>query len=94
MVAVLASLRESLAWSPQHLSRREALQQAAAFSAAAVLLPVSSLPANAAITEETPRVTTRMGGNLETFQDGPRGLRMMVPSGWNKVCRPTSIRVW
>jgi len=30
------------------------------------------------------RSTTRMGGLLEAFQDGPRSIRMMVPSGWNK----------
>jgi photosystem II oxygen-evolving enhancer protein 2 len=34
--------------------------------------------------EETPRVTTRMGGLLEAFQDGPRSIRIMSPAGWNK----------
>lgn len=34
--------------------------------------------------EETPRSVTRMGGLLESFQDGTRSIRMMVPSGWNK----------
>jgi len=36
------------------------------------------------LSEETPRRTTRMGGLLEAFQDGPRSIKMMVPSGWNK----------
>jgi len=36
------------------------------------------------VSEETPRVVTRMGGNLEAFQDGMRGVRIMAPSGWNK----------
>jgi photosystem II oxygen-evolving enhancer protein 2 len=37
-----------------------------------------------AVSEETPRVTTRMGGLLEAFQDGSRSIRIMAPSGWNK----------
>lgn len=45
---------------------------------------VSLLPANAVVDEETPRVVTRMGGLLEPFQDGPRSIKMMAPSGWNK----------
>lgn len=41
--------------------------------------------ANAGIAgDNEPRITTRMGGLLEPFQDGPRGIRMMAPSGWNK----------
>merc|ERR1712176_149660 len=36
------------------------------------------------LSEETPRVVTRMGGLLEPFQDGPRSIKMMTPSGWNK----------
>ncbi|OEU20888.1 Mog1p/PsbP-like protein [Fragilariopsis cylindrus CCMP1102] len=39
---------------------------------------------HSALTEETPRSVTRMGGLLESFQDGNRSIRMMVPSGWNK----------
>uniref|UniRef100_A0A7S2A319 PsbP C-terminal domain-containing protein n=1 Tax=Trieres chinensis TaxID=1514140 RepID=A0A7S2A319_TRICV len=42
------------------------------------------LPAIAAVTEETPRITTRMGGLLEPYQDSTRGWRTLVPSGWNK----------
>jgi len=42
-----------------------------------------SEPAFAAVTEETPRVTTRMGGLLERYQDS-RGWTILAPSGWNK----------
>ena len=80
-VAALAAIPEASAWSTPHLSRREAFQKAAVASAA-VLLP--NLPAQADVTEETPRVVSRMGGLLEPYQDGPRGIRIMAPSGWNK----------
>lgn len=82
VITSLASVYESAAWSSPHVSRREAFQKAAFTSAAAVLLP--TIPAQAEVAEETPRVVTRMGGLLEPFQDGPRGIRLMVPSGWNK----------
>lgn len=80
-LTALASVHESVAWSPPHVSRREALQKTAVTSAA-LLFP--NLPARADVSEETPRVTTRMGGLLEPYQDGPRGIRLMAPSGWNK----------
>lgn len=84
LAAFAVTVRDTTAWSssssPQ-VSRRDALQKAA-FTSAAVLLP--NLPARADVTEETPRVVTRMGGLLEPFQDGARGIRLMVPSGWNK----------
>ena len=87
IAAIASTVQESAAWqsSPQ-LSRRNALQKAAtaaATGAAAVVLP-NNLPALAVVEEETPRITTRMGGNLEPFQDGLRGIRLMAPSGWNK----------
>ena len=84
-LTALASVHESAAWSSQPqqpLSRREAFQKAALTSSAAVVL-LPNLPAFAEVTEETPRIVTRMGGLLEPFQDG-RGIRLMVPSGWNK----------
>lgn len=56
------------AWS---VSRREAVAAIVAFPSIANALP----------SEETPRSTTRMGGLLEPYQDGPRGFRVMVPSG-------------
>jgi hypothetical protein len=72
--------------SPQtnEVSRRQAWDQAFKASAAVivpVLVPTSAL---AYPEEETPRVTTRMGGLLDAFQDGGRGVRLMAPSGWNK----------
>jgi len=66
-------------------SRRESLQALVGGVASAVAPSVLSiLPANAVVDEETPRAVTRMGGLLEAFQDGPRSIRIMVPSGWNK----------
>merc|ERR1719445_1223174 len=41
-------------------------------------------PAYATVSEETPRVVTRMGGLLEKYQDIPRGWSILAPSGWNK----------
>ena len=81
-LTALAAVQDSLAWStPQGVSRRQAFEKAA-IASAAVLLP--NLPAQAEVTEETPRIVTRMGGLLEPYQDGPRGIRIMAPSGWNK----------
>ena len=85
-LSAFASVQESTAWSSPQVSRRAALQKAAAFGSAAVLLP--NFPAFADVTEETPRIVTRMGGLLEPYQDGTRGIRLMAPSGWNKVCAP------
>lgn len=87
-LAVSQQLSPVSAWSPLMkngaVSRREAFQNgvsAAAVVGATVAVPT---PTFAAVGQETPRVTTRMGGLLEPFQDGPRGIRMMQPSGWNK----------
>jgi photosystem II oxygen-evolving enhancer protein 2 len=43
-------------------------------------------PATAEEEEEemVPEKVSRMGGQLEKFQDGSRGFRMLAPSGWNK----------
>mmetsp|Transcript_60852 Transcript_60852/g.149008 ORF Transcript_60852/g.149008 Transcript_60852/m.149008 type:complete len:234 (-) Transcript_60852:391-1092(-) len=72
------------------VSRRQTLQDfikgGAAVAATSAFGVGSGFPqaANAVVTEETPRVVTRMGGLLEPFQDGPRSIRMLAPSGWNK----------
>lgn len=70
------------------ISRRNAWTQivvgpATAAGVASLLVgaPAASL---ALPEEETPRSTSRLGGLLEPFQDGPRGIRIMAPSGWNK----------
>lgn len=47
-------------------------------------LTLLNTPASAVVTDETPRVTTRMGGLLEKYQDSPRGWQILAPSGWNK----------
>mmetsp|Transcript_1162 Transcript_1162/g.2667 ORF Transcript_1162/g.2667 Transcript_1162/m.2667 type:complete len:217 (-) Transcript_1162:2870-3520(-) len=84
IVALFAVLSGVSAFSPE-VSRRQSLQAlvgGVAASVAPVLFPL--LPANAVVDEETPRIVTRMGGLLEAFQDGPRSIKMMTPSGWNK----------
>ena len=64
------------------LSRRESLAKAAFGILGG--LSASSMPALAVVSEETPKVTTRMGGLLEKYQDGGRGWQILAPSGWNK----------
>ncbi|KAL7529376.1 hypothetical protein ACHAXR_002935 [Thalassiosira sp. AJA248-18] len=69
------------------VSRRESFSKTASLfggilsgSAALVGSPASSL---AVVTDETPKVSTRMGGLLEKYQDS-RGWTILAPSGWNK----------
>mmetsp|Transcript_52711 Transcript_52711/g.78732 ORF Transcript_52711/g.78732 Transcript_52711/m.78732 type:complete len:228 (-) Transcript_52711:2923-3606(-) len=80
------------------ISRRQALQQASAGLVGAFLVggPIAVAPAFADeeqatapafvanLDEETPKVTTRMGGLLERYQDSNRGWQILAPSGWNK----------
>jgi len=40
-------------------------------------------PSMAAVAEETPKITTRMGGLLDRYQDS-KGWTILSPSGWNK----------
>ncbi|KAG7350486.1 photosystem II oxygen evolving complex protein PsbP [Nitzschia inconspicua] len=83
-VCIILDWRGVSAFSGE-VSRRQSLQAFVGGVATAVvpsIIPV--FPANAVVEEETPRVVTRMGGLLEPFQDGPRSIRMMAPSGWNK----------
>jgi photosystem II oxygen-evolving enhancer protein 2 len=71
------------AWSSP-LSRRQAFQAATSAAVIGVSSTIAGHPVQAYPSDETPRVATRMGGLLEAFQDGPRGFRIMIPSGWNK----------
>jgi hypothetical protein len=49
-----------------------------------ILATTSVLPSYAeGVLDETPKVTTRMGGLLENYQD-TRGWTILAPSGWNK----------
>lgn len=68
----------------ENISRRDAFSISASAVVGGLGL-LTSLPsaANAVISEETPVVTTRMGGLLERYQDS-RGWRILAPSGWNK----------
>jgi photosystem II oxygen-evolving enhancer protein 2 len=76
------------AWSvgDSSISRRQVFVQSTVSAGAAIAVTTAtSWPAWAGIAgEDEPRVTTRMGGLLEAYQDGARGLRIMAPSGWNK----------
>jgi photosystem II oxygen-evolving enhancer protein 2 len=65
--------------TPSPLSRRQVLFQQAT-AAALVLVSTTPLVSHA----DEPRVINRMGGLLEAYQDSPRGLRIMAPSGWNR----------
>jgi hypothetical protein len=70
-------------------SRRSVLEKVANIGFAGIIT-TASLPAAAAaaaattIDEETPKVTTRMGGQLERYLDTSRGWQILAPSGWNK----------
>merc|ERR1712194_138676 len=64
------------------VSRRESLFNAASAFGVLVAAPAASL---AVVTDETPKITTRMGGLLEKYQDtGGRGWTILAPYGWNK----------
>ena len=72
-------------------TRRDYLSRTAASliatGGAVVAVAATSLPypsfALASAEEETPKITTRMGGLLENYQDA-RGWTILAPSGWNK----------
>lgn len=65
-------------------TRRESLSKAASLLAgSAAILTSSPAISLAEVTDETPKITTRMGGLLEKYQD-PRGWTILAPSGWNK----------
>jgi photosystem II oxygen-evolving enhancer protein 2 len=84
---LLSSASLVTAWSATEVSvsRRTALAKTAAIFGGAVSSTTPLVPAWAGSAgEDEPRVTTRMGGLLEAYQDGARGLRIMAPSGWNK----------
>lgn len=66
------------------VSRRAAFQQISNAAATAAVFGVSTSTALAYPSDETPKVTTRMGGLLEKYQDSNRGWTILAPSGWNK----------
>jgi len=72
----------STSLSSTTISRRDSFFKTASFIG--VGSAVFSSPAFADVSEETPLVTTRMGGLLEKYQDGSRGWKILAPSGWNK----------
>lgn len=70
--------------APAVVSRRESFAKAASLvGGAAAIVASTPSPSLAVVTDETPKVTTRMGGLLEKYQDS-RGWTILAPSGWNK----------
>jgi photosystem II oxygen-evolving enhancer protein 2 len=68
------------------ISRRDSFSQTASLIGGGIgasILAGTPLPSLAVVTDETPKVTTRMGGLLENYQDS-RGWTILAPSGWNK----------
>jgi len=66
-------------------SRREVFGKVAgAVFLSSSVLSTSGQNAWAVPTEETQRVTTRMGGLMEVYKDVNRGWTINCPSGWNK----------
>jgi len=66
------------------VSRRESLAKAASVIGGTIAggLVMNPSASYATVTDETPRVVTRMGGLLEKYQDS-RGWQILAPSGWN-----------
>ena len=83
---LLAASSTTSAWSNNPpVSRRQAWNSAVVGAGAAAAVTLIPDIVNAGVAgDQEPRITTRMGGLLDSFQDGPRGFRIMAPSGWNK----------
>lgn len=66
------------------VSRRESMAKAASIIGGTIAggLVMNPSASYATVTDETPRVVTRMGGLLEKYQDS-RGWQILAPSGWN-----------
>lgn len=80
------SVHDKSAVSIVTISRRESFSKTASllFTGGVVVGIAAPLPSLAAVTtDETPKITTRMGGLLENYQDS-RGWTILAPSGWNK----------
>ena len=67
--------------SVTHATRRDWIQRTSFAVISGIAFPAFADETTAP--DITPKVN-RMGGLLEKFQDGPRGFRMLAPSGWNK----------
>lgn len=66
------------------VSRRESFANVAAIVGGVAGIVASPSIASAYPTDETPRVTSRLGGLLDRYADTQRGVSLLVPSGWNK----------
>jgi len=66
-------------------SRRDWMQkQSSSLLSILIVTPPSFAVEEENVDELQPETISRMGGQLEKFQDGTRGFRMLAPSGWNK----------
>jgi len=71
--------------STNEISRRDSFANVATLIGGGIatsILPSSI--ANAMPDDETARITTRMGGLLDRYQDVNLGISILAPSGWNK----------
>ena len=84
LLVAVAAVSSTAAFSVNEnaVSRRETFGKAASLIAGAASIVASPASSLAEVTDETPKVTTRMGGLLEKYQD-PRGWTILAPSGWN-----------
>ena len=81
----LLLLAATSAWSNNPpVSRRQAWTSAVVGAGTAAVTLIPGVVNAGVAGDQEPRITTRMGGLLDAFQDGPRGIRIMAPSGWNK----------
>jgi len=64
------------------ISRRTSFVKTAALIA--TVTTTAPLVSQAEISEETPRISDRMGGLLERYTDANKGFSLLSPSGWNK----------
>ncbi|EJK63943.1 hypothetical protein THAOC_15373 [Thalassiosira oceanica] len=82
VAAVSSTAAFSVSENNNAVSRRETFGKAASLIAGAASIVASPASSLAEVTDETPKVTTRMGGLLEKYQDS-RGWTILAPSGWN-----------
>eukprot|EP00581_Thalassiosira_minuscula_P009185 CAMPEP_0183708070 /NCGR_PEP_ID=MMETSP0737-20130205/4467_1 /TAXON_ID=385413 /ORGANISM="Thalassiosira miniscula, Strain CCMP1093" /LENGTH=215 /DNA_ID=CAMNT_0025935861 /DNA_START=10 /DNA_END=657 /DNA_ORIENTATION=+ len=82
-LAALAPTAAAFSVNDASISRREAFAQTASLLGGAAAIVASPAASLAVVTDETPKITTRMGGLLEKYQDS-RGWTILAPSGWNK----------
>lgn len=81
-----SSTARSYTGSPTSISssRRDWMQKQSSSLLSILIVAPPSFAVEENVDEIQPEKISRMGGQLEKFQDGTRGFRMLAPSGWNK----------